>query len=60
MEDYKMIKFEQDSSGFKLYFKDHLFLEHDNKAPCFKIGKSKARYKMRYGEFIIKEKNHYA
>lgn len=51
-----MIKFEQTSDGFKLYFKDYLFFNHSFKNPCFKIGAGSGRFKMRRGDFKIKEK----
>jgi len=51
-----MLKFEQTVEGFKLFFKDYLFLEHKLSHPCFKIGEGTARYKLRYGEFKIREK----
>jgi len=51
-----MIKFEQTSDGFKLYFKDYFFFNHSFKNPCFKIGTGSSRFKMRHGNFKIKEK----
>ena len=51
-----MLKFEQTVEGFKLFYKDYLFLEHKLSHPCFKIGEGTARYKIRYGEFKIREK----
>ena len=51
-----MLTFEQITGGFKLYFKDYLFLMHNQEEPCFKIGKGTARYKMHHGEFKIREK----
>ena len=51
-----MISFEQFENGFNLKFKDYLFLTHNQDTPCFKVGKGKASYKERHGQFKIKEK----
>jgi alpha-glucosidase len=51
-----MLKFEQISSGFKLYYKDFLFIEHSLQKPCFILGRGKARFKMHHGHFKIREK----
>ncbi|NVM17235.1 MAG: alpha-glucosidase [Candidatus Lokiarchaeota archaeon] len=51
-----MLNFEQLDDGFKLKFKDYLFLTHTQDAPCFKLGKGTARYKEHHGHFKIREK----
>jgi alpha-glucosidase len=53
-----MLKIEQITNGFKLYFKKFLFLEHSHTNPCLFIGKGAARYKMHHGEFKIRERLH--
>jgi len=51
-----MLKLEQVTNGFKLYYKKFLFLEHKFQNPCFFLGQSKARFKMHHGHFKIREK----
>lgn len=50
------LKFNKLADGFTIFFMDYLFIAHDSDNPCFKIGKGQAKYKMRHGEFKIKEK----
>ena len=51
-----MLEFEELDNGFRLFFKDYLFLEHNQDAPCFKLGKGRASYKIHHGHFKIREK----
>jgi len=50
------LKLNKLADGFTIYFKDYPFLKHNQNAPCFKIGKGKAKYKLHHGEFKIREK----
>ncbi len=51
-----MLNIELEKSGFKLYFKNYLILEHSNEKPCIKTGFGKAKVKSHYGDFRIREK----
>ena len=51
-----MLEFKELNNGFKLLFKNYLFLTHSQDNPCFKIGKGKASYKIHHGHFKIREK----
>ncbi|MFW9820520.1 MAG: alpha-glucosidase [Candidatus Thorarchaeota archaeon] len=51
-----MLKFKQITDGFKLYFKEFLFLSHTALNPSFYIGEGIGRFKMHYGHFKIREK----
>jgi len=51
-----MMEFEKLDNGFNLRFKDYLFLAHSQDAPCFKVGKGNASYKIHHGHFKIREK----
>ncbi len=51
-----MLKFEQITNGFRLYFKEFLFLEHTHLNPCFYLGQGIGRFKMHHGHFKIREK----
>ncbi|MFX0022815.1 MAG: alpha-glucosidase [Candidatus Hermodarchaeota archaeon] len=51
-----MLKFEQIKEGFKLYFKEFLFLVHTPSNPSFYIGQGTGRFKMHHGHFKIREK----
>lgn len=51
-----MIKFEETTNGFKLFYKDYLFFNHNHDNPCFILGKGAARYRSRHGDFKIREK----
>jgi alpha-glucosidase len=42
--------------SFKLFFNNYLFIDHNIKNPCFKLGLGTARYKMSHGHFKIKER----
>jgi alpha-glucosidase len=53
-----VLKFNKSADGFTLSFKDHAFLSYEAQNPCFKIGKGKATYRMKHGDFKIKEKEH--
>ncbi|TFG28429.1 MAG: alpha-glucosidase, partial [Promethearchaeota archaeon] len=50
-----MLKIEPNQAGFKLYYKDQLFLQHSPEKPCFIIGIGNARYKLTHDKFRIKE-----
>jgi len=50
-----MIKFQKSEEGFKLFYKDYLFFNHSLKNPFVKIGKGDAKYRVRLGEFKIRE-----
>jgi len=50
-----MIKFDQTSDGFKLFYKNYLFIDHTYKNPSFKIGMGSSRYRQRDGHFKIKD-----
>ena len=52
-----MLNIESKESGFKLYYKDYLILEHSNQNPCIKTGSGKAKFKSHHGHFKIKEKD---
>ncbi|TFF89407.1 MAG: hypothetical protein EU548_07515, partial [Promethearchaeota archaeon] len=51
-----MLTIEQNQEGFKLYYKDYLFLNHSQKEPIIRIGMGTAKFKFRYGSFKIKKK----
>ncbi len=51
-----MLELEESKFGFKIFFKNYLFLNHSSENPCITIGKGTARYKSRFGEFKIREK----
>ncbi len=51
-----MLEFKESNSGFKIYFKNYIFLNHSSENPCIKIGKGIARYESRLGEFKIRER----
>jgi alpha-glucosidase len=50
------LKFNKLADGFTIYFKEYLFLEHNQKDPCFKLGMGTARYKEHHGHFKIRER----
>ncbi len=51
-----MLELKESKFGFKIFFKNYLFLNHSSENPCITIGKGIAHYKSRFGEFKIREK----
>ncbi|MBD3253736.1 MAG: alpha-glucosidase [Candidatus Lokiarchaeota archaeon] len=51
-----MISYVKTIEGFKLYYKDYLLFNHTDRNPFLKIGRGNGRYKVRFGEFKIREK----
>lgn len=52
-----MLKVKSIESGFRLYYKDFLILDHSSQNPCIKTGSGKAKFKSHHGHFKIKEKD---
>jgi len=50
------MKLEVFESGFKIFYRNYLFIEHDTENPAFKLGIGKGKYRMRMGDFKIREK----
>jgi len=51
-----LLKLEQITDGFKLYFKEFPFLFHTTLNPSFYIGHGTGRFKMHHSHFKIREK----
>ena len=51
-----MLKLEHTKDEFKIYYKDHLFLNHNPNKPCLIIGIGKAQYQMNKHRFKIRDK----
>ncbi len=43
-------------NGFKIFYRNYLFINHNTKNPAFKLGIGKGKYSMRMGDFKIREK----
>ena len=52
MLDYKITE-----DGFQLFYQEHVFLNHSRQNPCIKVGKGTGKFKMRFGDFKIREKD---
>ena len=52
-----MLKIEPIETGFRLYYKDYLILEHSSQNPCIKTGSGKAQIKSHHGHFKMKDKD---
>jgi len=50
-----MIKFEKNSDGFKIFFKEYLLIQHTSKKPCVSIGSGIGIFKSKFGAFKVKE-----
>jgi alpha-glucosidase len=50
------MKLEVYENGFKIFYKNYLFIDHNTENPAFKLGIGKGKYRMRMGDFKIREK----
>lgn len=50
-----MLKLQHDHKGFKIFYKNHLFITHEEAMPFLSVGRGKAKYDMKFGNFEIEE-----